>query len=239
MIKILIVDDEIAFTEAISKSLYLYERYDILTANTYNQAKQIIENETLDLIMLDIMLSDDKSGMDLCNEIREKYEYNTPIIFLSAKDKNTDKIAGFAIGCDSYITKPVETRVLIGHIKAILRRSKDNQKESQNNPDKRIIKINNIKLDLRQYELTVNNKVVQTPLKEFKLLLLLIEEANSVVHRRIIIQKLWNDPYSDTCNKSLDVHIKRLRDKIEDDPYKPKQLLTVRNVGYKFITLNN
>ena len=226
MTKILVVEDEKSLREPL---VYLpkKEGYEVFEAEDGLKALTQFNKVKPDLILLDIMLPE-MSGNDVCRTIRLTSQ--VPIIMLTAKDTEIDKVVGLEIGADDYVTKPYSSRELLARMKAVLRRKTDIvlvPAESQ------VLKVGPVKLDIDQHQVHVNGKKVAMPLKEFELLELLLENANRVLTRGQIIDEVWgSDYFGDT--KTLDVHIKRIRSKIEADPANPVHLLTVRGLGYKF-----
>ena len=179
-----------------------------------------------DLILLDLMLPG-ISGNEVCRIIRA--ESQVPIIMITAKDTEIDKVVGLEIGADDYVTKPYSTRELLARMKAVLRRGA----EPNASTDSGVLRAGPVVMDLDRHTVSVNGEQIQMPLKEFELLELLIENVNRVLTRGQIIDRVWGSNYfGDT--KTLDVHVKRVRSKIEEDPSRPKHLLTVRGLGYKF-----
>jgi two-component system response regulator RegX3 len=177
------------------------------------------------MILLDLMLPG-LSGNEVCREVRNTS--NVPIIMLTAKDTEIDKVVGLEIGADDYVTKPYSTRELLARMKAVLRRKADPIEQQEG-----ILKAGSVEMDVEQHIVSVHGEKVQMPLKEFELLELLMENVNRVLTRGQIIDRVWgSNYYGDT--KTLDVHVKRIRSKIEDDPARPRHLLTVRGLGYKF-----
>lgn len=224
MTKILVVEDEQTLRETLS---YLLQRegYDVVEAADGKQAIDEFVRHDPDLILLDLMLPV-INGNDVCRQIRQSS--NVPIIMLTAKDTELDKVLGLEIGADDYVTKPYSTRELLARMKAILRRQ-----VSPSVVDTEIIEADGVKIDTERHQVSVNGQNVQLPLKEFELLELLMINVNRVLTRGQIIDRVWgSNYYGDT--KTLDVHIKRLRTKIEDDPARPIRIVTVRGVGYKF-----
>lgn len=224
MTKILVVEDEQTLRETLS---YLLQRegYEVVEAADGKQAIDEFVRHDPDLILLDLMLPV-INGNDVCRQIRQSS--NVPIIMLTAKDTELDKVLGLEIGADDYVTKPYSTRELLARMKAILRRQ-----VSPSVVDSDIIEADGVKIDTERHQVSVNGQNVQLPLKEFELLELLMINVNRVLTRGQIIDRVWgSNYYGDT--KTLDVHIKRLRTKIEDDPARPIRIVTVRGVGYKF-----
>jgi two-component system response regulator RegX3 len=224
MTKILVVEDEQSLREPL---VYLLEKegYEVVDAADGDQAIKEFNAKQPDLILLDLMLPK-KSGNEVCQIIRQTS--NVPIIMLTAKDSEIDKVVGLEIGADDYVTKPYSTPELKARIKAVLRRNVDPQIELGN-----ILEAGGVRMDIERHEVEVNGQRVQLPLKEFELLELLLENVNRVLTRGQIIDRVWgSDYFGDT--KTLDVHVKRIRSKIEEDPARPEHLVTVRGLGYKF-----
>jgi two-component system response regulator RegX3 len=224
MTKILVVEDEQSLREPL---VYVLEKegYEVVDAADGEQAIKVFNAERPDLILLDLMLPK-KSGNEVCQIIRQSS--NVPIIMLTAKDSEIDKVVGLEIGADDYVTKPYSTPELKARIKAVLRRNVEPQVEFGN-----ILEAGGVRMDIERHEVEVNGVRVQLPLKEFELLELLLENVNRVLTRGQIIDRVWgSDYFGDT--KTLDVHVKRIRSKIEDDPARPEHLVTVRGLGYKF-----
>jgi len=224
MTKILIVEDESSFSEALS-FLLGKEGYDVAVAATGTDAiKQFNENGA-DLVLLDLMIPE-ISGVEVCKTIRTSSQ--VPIIMLTAKDSEIDKVVGLELGADDYVTKPYSTRELLARMKAVLRRKIEPAVEADS-----VLVAGELRLDSDRHQVTLSGKTIAFPLKEFELLELLMENVNRVLTRGQIIDRVWGANYfGDT--KTLDVHIKRLRSKIEEDPARPKYIQTVRGLGYKF-----
>jgi two-component system response regulator RegX3 len=224
MTKILVVEDEQSLREPLVYQL-VKEGYDVIEAADGEEAIREFKAQEPDLILLDLMLPK-RNGNDVCQTIRQTS--NVRIIMLTAKDSPIDKVVGLEIGADDYVTKPYETPELFARIKAVLRRGVEPQVEIGN-----VIEAGAVRMDIERHEVEVNGQRVQMPLKEFELLELLLENVNRVLTRGQIIDRVWGANYfGDT--KTLDVHVKRIRSKIEDDPSRPKHLVTVRGLGYKF-----
>jgi two-component system response regulator RegX3 len=224
MTKVLVVEDEQSLREPL---VYLLEKegYEVVEAEDGIKALSQFEKEHPDIILLDLMLPG-KSGSEVCRTIRA--ESNVPIIMLTAKDSEIDKVVGLEIGADDYVTKPYSTRELLARMKAILRRQTEPAVVVGS-----VIEAGPVAMDIDRHQVFVNGTKIAMPLKEFELLELLLENVNRVLTRGQIIDRVWgSNYYGDT--KTLDVHIKRLRSKIEDDPARPVHLLTVRGLGYKF-----
>lgn len=226
MTRVLIVEDEQSLREPL---VYLLKKegFETVEAADGNEAIQVFDNGDVDLVLLDLMLPG-ISGNEVCRIIRQSSQ--VPIIMLTAKDSEIDKVVGLEIGADDYVTKPYSTRELLARMKAVLRRNTDAAPVSKT-PG--IIEVGSVRMDVDRHIVEVHGEKVSMPLKEFELLELLLENANRVLTRGQIIDRVWGSNYfGDT--KTLDVHIKRIRSKIEDDPARPVHLLTVRGLGYKF-----
>ena len=224
MTRILVVEDE----ESISDPLcYLLrkEGYDVAIAATGPEALAEFERSSTDLVLLDLMLPG-LSGVDVCRSIRQRS--SVPIIMLTAKDSEIDKVVGLEIGADDYITKPYSSRELLARIKAVLRRMSE--------PDDLVpatLEVGPVRMDVERHTVSVNGCPTALPLKEFELLEMLLRNAGRVLTRMQLIDRVWGSDYvGDT--KTLDVHVKRLRAKIEPDPGAPVHIVTVRGLGYKF-----
>jgi two-component system response regulator RegX3 len=224
MIKILIVEDEASFSEAL-EFLLGKEGFDVAIATTGRQALEIFERESFDLILLDLMIPE-ISGIEVCRAMRAKSQ--VPIIMLTAKDSEVDKVVGLELGADDYVTKPYSKNELVARIRAVLRRG---QSEGAGE-DSGVLAVSNIRMDVERHQVFVDGRPISLPLKEFELLEFLMRNAGRVLTRLQIIDRVWgSDYFGDT--KTLDVHIKRLRAKIEVDPANPVLIQTVRGLGYK------
>jgi two-component system response regulator RegX3 len=225
MTKILIVEDEVSFSEALA-FLLGKEGFEVSVAEDGQQAVDKFSKEGADLILLDLMIPV-ISGIEVCRTIRATSQ--VPIIMLTAKDAEIDKVVGLELGADDYVTKPYSSRELIARIKAVLRRGVvDDVLEGESG----VHLVAGIKLDVGKHQVTINGQIVSLPLKEFELLEFLMRNAGRVLTRSQLIDRVWGgDYYGDT--KTLDVHIKRLRAKIEADPANPVLIQTIRGLGYK------
>jgi two-component system response regulator RegX3 len=201
------------------------EGYDVAVAATGTDAiKQFNENGA-DLVLLDLMIPE-ISGVEVCKTIRTSSQ--VPIIMLTAKDSEIDKVVGLELGADDYVTKPYSSRELIARIKAVLRRGTNEDIAPENG----ILTAAGIRLDVGKHQVTVNGTLISLPLKEFELLEFLMRNSGRVLTRTQLIDRIWGgDYYGDT--KTLDVHIKRLRSKVEADPANPVLIQTIRGLGYK------
>ena len=218
------VEDEQNLREPL---VYLLQKegYDVIEAEDGNTAVENFRTMGADLILLDLMLPG-LSGNEVCRTIRA--ESQVPIIMVTAKDTEIDKVVGLEIGADDYVTKPYSTRELLARMKAVLRRNSEPQLVEHG-----VLRAGPVVMDIERHMVTVNEQKIQMPLKEFELLELLMENVNRVLTRGQIIDRVWGSNYfGDT--KTLDVHVKRIRSKIEDDPARPSHLMTVRGLGYKF-----
>ena len=224
MARILVVEDEETLAEAIS-FLLSKEGFDVAVAATGPEAVESFEKSGADLILLDLMLPG-LSGTEVCRQIRTKS--SVPIIMLTAKDSEIDKVVGLELGADDYVTKPYSSRELIARIRAVLRRGEI----QDSGGDGSTLEVGPVRMDTDRHIITVNGEVVAIPLKEFELLEFLMRNAGRVLTRVQLIDRVWGSDYvGDT--KTLDVHIKRLRAKIEIDPANPEFIQTVRGMGYK------
>lgn len=224
MTRIMVVEDEESFSEALSFMLKR-EGYEVQVAADGNQALEAFDQHGADLILLDLMLPG-VSGLEVCRIIRTKSQ--VPIIMLTAKDGEIDKVVGLEIGADDYVTKPFSSRELLARVRSVLRRHGE--------PEELIsatVEAGPVRMDVDRHVVTVRGTPVAMPLKEFDLLELLVRNAGRVLTRSQLIDRVWGADYvGDT--KTLDVHVKRLRAKVEEDPGKPVHLVTVRGLGYKY-----
>ena len=224
MTRILVVEDESSFSEAL-EFLLGKEGFSVVTAATGTEALKKFEQGGIDLVLLDLMLPE-ISGTEVCRQIRAKSKI--PIIMLTAKDSEVDKVVGLEIGADDYVTKPYSARELVARINAVLRRNGGDVVQL----DPGVMSVHGIRMDIDRHQVTINGIPASLPLKEFELLEFLMRNAGRVLTRMQLIDRVWGSDYvGDT--KTLDVHIKRLRAKIEDDPANPKIIQTVRGLGYK------
>ncbi len=223
MTKILVVEDEESFREGVSFILSK-EGYEVIDAADGNDAIIKFEREGADLVLLDVMLPG-LSGLEVCKKLRTLTK--VPIIMLTAKDTELDKVLGLEIGADDYITKPFSSRELLARVKAILRRTGNVDVKSA------ILEIGPVRVDTERHTVSVEGIDQSLPLKEFDLLVYLMQNAGRVLTRVQLIDRIWgSDYFGDT--KTLDVHVKRLRSRIEKDAANPRFIQTIRGLGYKF-----
>ena len=224
MTRVLVVEDEESFSDALSYMLRR-EGYEVEVAETGPDALTAFDRSGADLVLLDLMLPG-LSGTEVCRELRVRSK--VPIIMVTARDTEVDKVVGLELGADDYVTKPFSSRELIARVRAVLRRGQE--------PEELItgtVEAGPVRMDVERHVVSVSGSQVSMPLKEFDLLELLLRNAGRVLTRGQLIDRVWGSDYvGDT--KTLDVHVKRLRAKIEPDPGNPKHLVTVRGLGYKF-----
>ncbi len=229
---VFIVEDEDAFIEALDIGLQR-EGFRVEIARDGAEALLNFESVKPDIILLDVMLPK-VSGTDVCKEIRKKSQ--VPIIMVSAKGSEIDTVVGLEVGADDYIVKPYHPKELVARIRAALRRSSLTESEIDE-VGIGTVRVGEVQIDPEQHMVTVRGTVTKLPLKEFELLYVLMANAGRVMTRENLIDRVWgSDYYGDT--KTLDVHIKRLRSKIEIDPANPVNVVTIRGLGYKYEKLN-
>jgi two-component system response regulator RegX3 len=222
--KILVVEDEASFSEALAYVLGK-EGFEVVVADTGDGAVATFDRVGADLVLLDLMLPG-LSGTEVCKQLRSRS--NVPIIMLTAKDTEVDKVVGLELGADDYVTKPYSKAELVARIRAVLRR----QSEVAPATDSVLI-AGPVRIDVERHQVDINNISVALPLKEFELLEFLVRNSGRVLTRAQLIDRVWgSDYFGDT--KTLDVHVKRLRAKIEQDPANPVYIQTIRGLGYKF-----
>ncbi len=224
MTRVLVVEDEESFSDALSYMLRR-EGFEVGLAATGPEALDEFDRAGADVVLLDLMLPG-LPGTEVCRALRQRSP--VPIIMLTAKDAEIDKVVGLELGADDYVTKPYSARELVARIRAVLRRHNDSE-----DVDVPTLEVGPVRMDPDRHVVTVAGKVTAMPLKEFDLLELLLRNAGRVLTRGQLIDRVWGADYvGDT--KTLDVHVKRLRAKLEPDPAQPKHLVTVRGLGYKF-----
>ncbi|MDQ3716476.1 MAG: response regulator transcription factor [Actinomycetota bacterium] len=224
MTRVLVVEDEESFSDALSYMLRR-EGYEVDIAETGPVALDNYDRHGADIVLLDLMLPG-LSGTEVCKALRSRGA--VPIIMLTAKDSEIDKVVGLELGADDYVTKPYSGRELLARIKAVLRRRQDIEPI-----DEAALEAGPVRMDVERHTVSVNGGSVSMPLKEFDLLEILLRNSGRVLTRGQLIDRVWGSDYvGDT--KTLDVHVKRLRAKVEPDPGRPRHLMTVRGLGYKF-----
>lgn len=225
-IDVLVVEDEESYIDALQSGLRR-EGFNIHVARDGDTAIESVEKLSPDLVLLDVMLPN-RSGVEVCREIRRRSQ--VPIIMVTARSEEVDMIVGLEVGADDYVTKPYRLRELVARMHSVLRRS-DWRGGDDESPDG--LSIGDVTVDPERHEVTIRGELVTMPLKEFTLLELLMENAGRVLPRATLINRVWGSDYvGDT--KTLDVHIKRLRTKIEADPGSPTRIVTIRGLGYKY-----
>jgi two-component system, OmpR family, response regulator RegX3 len=222
--RVLVVEDEDSFSDALSYMLRK-EGFEVAVAANGNDALDEFDRGGADLVLLDLMLPG-LPGTEVCRQLRARS--SVPVIMLTAKDSEVDKVVGLELGADDYVTKPFSSRELVARIRAVLRRGSE---AAELVPP--VLEAGPVRMDVDRHVVTVSGDSVRLPLKEFELLELLLRNAGRVLTRGQLIDRIWGADYvGDT--KTLDVHVKRLRAKIEPDPAQPTFLQTVRGLGYKF-----
>ncbi|MEV6815191.1 response regulator transcription factor, partial [Micromonospora sp. NPDC051296] len=224
MSRVLVVEDEESFSDALSYMLRK-EGFEVSVAATGTSALTEFDRTGADIVLLDLMLPE-MSGTEVCRQLRQRS--HVPIIMVTARDSEIDKVVGLEIGADDYVTKPYSPRELVARIRAVLRRQSPEATES----GVPTLAAGPVRMDIERHVVTVDGGAVQLPLKEFELLELLLRNAGRVLTRGQLIDRVWGADYvGDT--KTLDVHVKRLRSKIEPEPSTPRHIVTVRGLGYK------
>jgi len=224
---ILVVDDEESYRDALSVALER-EGFRVVTAADGAEALEQFERSQPSLVLLDVMLPQ-MSGIDVCRELRTRSQ--VPIIMVTARDGEIDAVVGLEVGADDYVTKPFRLRELVARVRAAMRRSP--RSDGPPATAEEMIEVGDVRVDVARHEVAVRGSLVPLPLKEFELLELLMLNAGRVLTRDVLIDRVWGPNYfGDT--KTLDVHVKRLRSKVEEDPAHPTRIVTVRGVGYRF-----
>ena len=224
MTRVLVVEDEESFSDALSYMLRR-EGFEVSVAGTGPDALSEFDRSGADLVLLDLMLPG-LSGTEVCRTLRQRS--NVPVIMLTARDSEIDKVVGLELGADDYVAKPFSSRELVARIRAVLRRRSDPEELIPS-----VLQAGPVRMDVDRHVVSVGGDTVPMPLKEFDLLELLLRNAGRVLTRGQLIDRVWGADYvGDT--KTLDVHVKRLRAKLEPDPSNPRYLVTVRGLGYKF-----
>ena len=223
---ILVVEDEESFVEALTIGLRR-EGFQVQVARDGAQALDMFDAVKPDLVLLDVMLPR-VSGIDVCRQIRKKSQ--VPIIMVTAKGAEIDTVVGLEVGADDYVTKPYRLRELVARMRAVLRRAPLGRVRDEGDG---VLEVGDVLLDADRHEVVIRGEPVALPLKEFELLELLLDNAGRVLTRDTLIDRVWGADYvGDT--KTLDVHVKRLRSKVEEDPSTPSRIVTIRGLGYKY-----
>jgi two-component system response regulator RegX3 len=225
---VLVVEDEESFVDALTVGLRR-EGFHVQVARDGMSALDLFEVVNPDLVLLDVMLPR-ISGIDVCRQIRKRSQ--VPIIMVTAKTSEIDTVVGLEVGADDYVTKPYRLRELVARMRAVLRRAPHDRYADAADG---VLEVGDVRLDTERHEVMIRGAVVPMPLKEFELLALLLANAGRVLTRDTLIDRIWGSDYvGDT--KTLDVHIKRLRAKVEDDPSNPTRIVTIRGLGYRYET---
>ena len=223
MTRVLVVEDEESYSDALAYVLGK-EGFDVAVANDGRAALEEFERSGADIVLLDLMLPG-INGTEVCRRIRQTS--NVPVIMVSAKDTEVDKVVGLELGADDYVTKPYSPRELVARIRAVLRRGQDVDLAPTT------LESGRVRMDVERHLVSVDGTDVRLPLKEFELLEMFLRNSGRVLTRGQLIDRVWGAYYvGDT--KTLDVHVKRLRSKIEPDPASPQHLVTVRGLGYRY-----
>jgi two-component system response regulator RegX3 len=221
---VLVVEDEESFVEALTVGLSR-EGFRVQVARDGDAALEMFDAVRPDVVLLDVMLPK-VSGIDVCRELRKRSQ--VPIIMVTAKGSEIDTVVGLEVGADDYVTKPYRIRELVARMRAVMRRTADRGEDLPSDA----IQVEDIALDPERHEVRIRGEQVQLPLKEFELLHVLLANAGRVITREQLIDRVWGSDYvGDT--KTLDVHVKRLRGKVEVDPAHPRRIVTIRGLGYK------
>ncbi len=224
---VLVVEDEDSFVEALTVGLKR-EGFRVQVARDGAEALDVFDAVRPDLVLLDVMLPK-VSGIDVCRELRRRS--NVPIIMVTAKGSEIDTVVGLEVGADDYVTKPYRLRELVARMRAVLRRRAGEAPEPVLGGD--ALEVGDVALDPERHEVVIRGDAVSLPLKEFELLEILLANAGRVLPRDTLIDRVWGSDYvGDT--KTLDVHVKRLRAKVEPDPSSPTRIVTIRGLGYKY-----
>lgn len=225
---VLVVEDEDSFVEALTVGL-AREGFRVQVARDGAQALDIFDAVDPDLVLLDVMLPK-VSGIDVCRELRKRSK--VPIIMVTAKGSEIDTVVGLEVGADDYVSKPYRLRELVARMRAVLRR-RPVEEQGVVGEASDVFQVGDVSLDPSRHEVVIRGEQVALPLKEFELLAALLENAGRVLTREVLIGRVWGHDYvGDT--KTLDVHVKRLRAKVEDDPSSPTRIVTIRGLGYKY-----
>jgi two-component system response regulator RegX3 len=229
---VLVVEDEDAYVEGLTRGLER-EGFTVHVARDGVEALELFERVRPDLVLLDVMLPK-LSGIDVCRELRVRGS-DVPIIMVTARSAEIDTVVGLEVGADDYVSKPYRLRELVARMRAVLRRRgpDDGAVRTGEGAEDGARQVGDVALDTERHEVWIRGELVKLPLKEFELLTLLLDNAGRVLTRDQLIDRVWGSDYvGDT--KTLDVHIKRLRSRVEEDPSRPSRIITIRGLGYKF-----
>ena len=226
-VTVLVVEDEDSFVDALTVGLKR-EGFRVQVARDGAEALDQFDIVRPDLVLLDVMLPK-VSGIDVCRELRSRSK--VPIIMVTAKGAEIDTVVGLEVGADDYVTKPYRLRELVARMRAVLRRAPDEMSLLVHSDE--VLAVGDVVVDPERHEVTIRGESVSLPLKEFELLTVLLDNAGRVLTRDVLIDRVWGHDYvGDT--KTLDVHVKRLRAKVEEDPSNPTRIITIRGLGYKY-----
>ncbi|MBL77964.1 MAG: DNA-binding response regulator [Acidimicrobiaceae bacterium] len=229
-VRVLVVEDEASFADALTVGLER-EGFEVEVAADGVAALEAFDRREPDLVLLDLMLPR-LSGLDVCRQIRTRSQ--VPVIMVTAKGAEVDTVVGLEVGADDYVTKPYRLRELVARMRAVLRRAEaPDGRDPDTGPSASAVEVGDVLVDPDRHEVRVRGEVVAMPLREFELLHLLVSNVGRVLTRDTLIDRVWGFDYvGDT--KTLDVHVKRVRTKVETDPRNPERLVTVRGVGYRY-----
>ena len=226
-VRVLVVDDEPSYREGLQVALGA-EGFIVDVAADGEEALTMFDALQPEIVLLDVMLPR-LSGLDVCRRIRSYAD--TPVIMVSARRSEIDTVVGLEVGADDYVAKPYRVRELVARMRTVMRRSGARKVAAGNGAE---LTIGDVTVDRDRHEVTVGGELVRLPLKEFELLALLMENAGFVVTRQTLIDRVWGFDYVGNT-KTLDVHIKRLRSRVESDPAEPERIITIRGLGYKYV----
>ncbi len=229
--RVLVVDDEESIRTLVEYNL-AQAGFEVMTADNGDTALEIAVNERVDLLVLDLMIPG-VSGLEICKRLRQA-QISVPIIMLTARGEEIDRVLGLEMGADDYVTKPFSPRELVARVRAVLRRKTEEKVVSEPVVSEAMFVVGDLRLDAERYEVTVRGELIDLTPREFDLLHYLLKNLNRVVSRDQLLDRVWGYEYAGDT-RLVDVHISHLRDKIEVDPKSPKWIKTVRGVGYKFV----
>jgi DNA-binding response OmpR family regulator len=227
--KILVVEDEIPLQEALAYNLR-HQGYEVVVASRGDEAIKVAKSIVPDLIVLDLMLPG-FDGFEVCRILRQ--DMNVPIIMLTARSEEIDRVIGLEMGADDYLSKPFSMRELLARVKALLRRIRLDRQEGETQLKENILTFDNLLIDLIRHEVSIKGQVIEVKPKEYELLLFLARHRGQVLSRDLILERVWGWNFSGG-SRTVDVHIRWLREKLEKDPSDPQRIITVRGAGYRF-----